>query len=138
MKVDFAVIADYAAVTGDGKLIVAGIFDRIIAPELPSVHATMSVAMQLEGDIGISANHRVDVSFLAPNGSEVMPSFEGEVRLLTVDSGSSPGAQFILALPGVRFEQYGRYRIEIRVDGELLRTISLYVVAPSGPPMMAM
>lgn len=130
MNLDFAVIADYAAVTGEGKLVVAGIFDRIAAPELPAVHPSMSLAFKLEGDSGTSPNQSVLVRFVAPDGQDLMPPFEGEVRLMSVDPAFPPGAQFVLAMPGVRFDQYGVHWIEIRVGGELLKTVALHVVRP--------
>lgn len=137
MNVEFAVIADYAAVTGEGKLIVAGIFDRITASELPAVHATMSLALRAGAEIGAPSNHTLNVRFVAPDGTEVMPPFEGEIRLLSADPSIPPGAQFILAMPGVRFERYGLHQIEIRIDRELVSTVALRVVPPSGPPMAA-
>jgi hypothetical protein len=131
MNIDFAVIADYAAVTGEGKLVIAGIFDRISSAELPAIHPTMYMAFRLEGDEGAPTNQSVTVRLIAPSGAEVIPPFEGEVRLLSIDPAVPPGAQFVLALPGVRFEQYGVHWVEIRVGGELLKTVALHVVRPS-------
>lgn len=138
MNLDFAVIADYAAVTGDGKLVVAGIFDRLTANELPAVHASMSLAFRVEGEPGTATNHSVEVRFTGPDGADILQPFLGEIRMITVDASIPPGAQFVLALPGVRFERYGTHQVEIRVDGKLLRSVPLRVVAANPLPMTAM
>jgi len=68
MEIDLAVIADYAAVSGDGKLVVAGIFDRITAADMPAVHPMMALAFRVTTDPGPSSTHSVEVHLADPEG----------------------------------------------------------------------
>ena len=52
MDLDFAVIADYAATTTDGKLMIGGIFDTIWVNEVPAVQPFMSVVLRLRAHPG--------------------------------------------------------------------------------------
>ena len=48
MNVRLAVLADYANVTGDGKLNILGIFDRINLLQIPAVHPQMHLVLRIE------------------------------------------------------------------------------------------
>jgi Family of unknown function (DUF6941) len=133
MEIDFAVVADYAAVTSDGKLVVAGIFDRITAPDMPAVHPTMSLAFRVTMDPGSPSLHRVEVHLVGPDGSDVLPPFHGEMRAFSADASSPRGAQFVLSLPGVRFQMWGLYTVHVSIDGQHLRTVPFRIVQPPQP-----
>ncbi len=133
MEIDFAVVADYAAVTGDGKLVVAGIFDRITAPNMPAVHPTMSLAFRVMMEPGSPSVHRVEVRLVGPDGADVLAPFNGEMRAFSADSASPRGAQFVLSLPGVRFQMWGLYTVHVSIDGQHLKTVPFRVVQPRQP-----
>lgn len=137
MRMNFAAIADYAAVTGDGKLVIAGIFDRITVAELPAVHPSMALAFRIEGEFGSRTRHQVSIRIVNPRGEDVIEPVTAEMNMISTDAEVPPGAQFVLSLPGVRFEQHGTHNVEIGVDGKHLETIVLRVVRPA-PPQHAM
>jgi hypothetical protein len=137
MEIDFAVVADYAAVTSDGKLVVAGIFDRITAPDMPAVHPTMALAFRVTTDPGSPSVHRVEVHLVGPDGADVLPPFHGEMRAFSADAASPRGAQYVLSLPGVRFQQWGLYTVQVAIDGQLLRTVPFRIVQPPMPSQVA-
>ena len=59
MQVTLAVLADWAATTVHGKLVIAGVFETINAPALPATHPMMALALRLAADPGESSNHRL-------------------------------------------------------------------------------
>ena len=136
MEIDFAVVADYAAVTSDGKLVVAGIFDRITAGEMPAVHPTMSLAFRATMDPGSPSFHRIEVHLVGPDGTDVLPAFHGEMRAFAADAASPRGAQFVLSLPGVRFQMWGLYTVNVSIDGQHLRTVPFRIVQPPPTPQV--
>jgi len=64
----------------------------------------------------------------------VIPPFRGELRAFSADAASPRGAQFVLSLPGVRFQTWGAYSVRISIDGQLLKTVPFRIVQASQQP----
>jgi len=50
VNIELAVLADYAAVTHDNKLVIAGIFDSLNVPGLTWSLTMMSLALRISGE----------------------------------------------------------------------------------------
>ena len=81
--------------------------------------------------------HRVEVHLLGPEGDDVLPPFHGEMRAFSADANSPRGAQFVLSLPGVRFQRWGLYTVNVSIDGEPLRSVPFRIFQPPLPPQVA-
>ena len=130
MRVDLALLADYAAVSRDEKLTIAGIFDSLRVPTLPFVHPSMTLVIRLKVSSGEEKDRHFTIRGLDPDGQEFMPALEGEVGFREIDFLDGASANLILALNILQFEKSGRHRFDIAVDGRYEETVGFDVVLP--------
>lgn len=128
MLVDLAVLADYAAVTQEGKLVIGGIFDRVMAARMPWQHPSMSLVFRMNVEAGEERQHALRLQCVDPDGAEVIPPLEQRVTAGASDAYSSASANFIFGVGGIVFSRPGRHHFEIFVDGEHVRTVPFEVV----------
>ena len=134
MDLELAVIADYAANTSDGKLVIGGIFDTIWVQELPAVQPFMAVVMRIRAHPGEEGGHDVRVRLVDPDGHEVIEGLDAPLMLAELDPLDGGTAQMILQLAGVQFENHGRHSIDLFLDGRFERSLPLFVrKAPASP-----
>jgi hypothetical protein len=127
MRVDLALLADYAEVAQrGGKLIVCGIFDRITLADVEAVHPHMALALKLVCEPGEGAHHHLSVRLVDPDGSEVMPSMEGDVDVKGEPDGEA-SVNLILDLNLVKFRSVGPHSFDVFLDGNLERQVPLTV-----------
>lgn len=127
MRVDLALLADYAEVTQrGGKLIVCGIFDRISLTGLDAVHPHMALALKLVREPGECASHHLTVRLVDPDGEDVVVPLEGDVEVKG-EVGAEASINLILDLNLVKFETQGPHSFDIFVDGNLERQVPLAV-----------
>jgi hypothetical protein len=78
MHVRLAVLADYANVTGDGKLNILGIFARINLMQIPAVHPQMHLVLRIEAHPSeLNRAYDVEIRLQDPAGLTI---FEVKVR----------------------------------------------------------
>jgi hypothetical protein len=127
MRVDLALLADYAEVTQrGGKLIVCGIFDRITVADLDAVHPHMALALKLVAEADEDRTHRVVVRLVDPDGSDVVVPMDGEVEVKG-ELGEETSVNLILDLNLVKFGAHGPHSFDVFVDGALLHQVPLTV-----------
>jgi len=86
LRVATALIADYAAQTNDGKLIVAGIFDTLFClGDTPFRHPHMAVAIRIHLHPGEAPKHQIRMKLVDPDGVDTVPELEGEFEVPVVD-----------------------------------------------------
>jgi hypothetical protein len=127
MRVDLALLADYAEVAQrGGKLIVCGIFDRISLADIEAVHPHMALALKLVTEPGEEQAHHLTVRLVDPDGADVVPPMEGDVEVKPEDEGDA-SVNLILDLNLVKFGVTGPHSFDIFLDGRLERQVSLTV-----------
>lgn len=127
MRVDQALLADYAEVTQrGGKLIVCGIFDRITLADKDAVHPHMALALRLVCDPGDGPGHHLSVRLVDPDGADVVPPMHGDVELKGEADGDS-SVNLILDLNLVTFKAAGPHSFDVFLDGELQKQVPLTV-----------
>ena len=134
MDLDFAVIADYAATTTDGKLMIGGIFDTIWVNEVPAVQPFMSVVLRIRAHPGEEGGHEVRVRLVDPDGHEVIEGLDAPLMLAELDPLDGGTAQLILQLVGVELGSEGRHGVDVFLDGRFERTVDLFVKKAPAPP----
>jgi hypothetical protein len=128
MDVKFAVLADYASITREGKLNVLGIFDIINAPSLPMGLPLFYVVVSYEvGSAEFDTTKNIEIVLCDEDGDRLMslnqelhigsPSIRG--TLLTTNQ--------IAGIVGCRFTKTGSYQFDILVNGDSKKTIPLRV-----------
>jgi hypothetical protein len=127
MKVDLALLADYAEVTQrGGKLVVCGIFDRISLGDLDAVHPHMALALKLSCEPGEDGAHRLTVRLIDPDGADVVQPMEGDVEVKAEDDGDA-SVNLILDLNLVKFNAVGPHSFDVFLDDGLATQVPLTV-----------
>ena len=126
MNVELALLADYAAVMKDDKLMAAGVFDQLRPLEMPWRHPTMFIALRVHFHPGEDGSHEIKVRLVDPDGKEIV-SLEAEAGVLKVDPLDGANLQLVLSLNNVPFEVYGRHAFDVFLDGRYEYTLPLVV-----------
>ena len=131
MEVGLRALADFASVTGDGKLNVMGVFGEINPPKLPFVLPQMFVVVVYEASLAEGGLEKESkIVLLDADGNEII-SLEQTIR---VPEPKRPGMQIaanqIVGLAGLKFEKHGDYQFSFLIDGDEKGTLSLRVNSP--------
>ncbi len=127
MDVPLALLADYANVSREGKLNVMGVFNRIRAKELPTVHPEMQLVFRLEaGPAERGQDKTIEIKLLDADANAIQHltghlTVPGESAELTIQIDQ------ILKLTNVVFKKAGDYRFDILVNGETKQTVPFSV-----------
>ena len=128
MKVKFAVLADYANITREGKLNVLGIFDVINAPSFPVVLPPFYVVVSYEADAAeFGSQKNIEIVLCDDDGNALLRM----KQVLQVVRPNRTGVPFtqnqIAGIIGFPFKKSGGYQFDILVNGEPKEQISLRV-----------
>lgn len=126
MELKFAVLADSANVSIEGKMNLLGVFDEINAPKFPVVHAQMTLALRIEAHPSEVGDHQVRVRIADEDGEPIVPELgvPFKVQKKPGVAMAAPSA-IILQLNGVKFPKPGAYSIDILIDGRYEDTVNL-------------
>src|SRR3954471_11751878 len=80
MDVTFAVFADAANLSQEGKLNVLGVFDALQVAQFPAVHPRAHLVVHLKGFQADVGRHTVTLRWINPQGSELWNS-TGELNV---------------------------------------------------------
>ncbi len=128
MHISFAVFADGANVSQEGKLNVLGVFDALQVGGFPSVHPRTHFVVRLKGSVEDTGTHTLTFSWVNPSG-EMLWSSDGE---LNVAPGPNPAFEMDLPIIGVidlPLNSPGLYTMQVALDGEHTADVRLYVAA---------
>lgn len=130
MQVTFAVLADYANVSRDGKLNVMGIFDRVFARQLPSRFPPMQLVVRLEvqGE-ELDTEHTIRIQLADPAGTAVF-DINGTFTPTAADPGLPISVNHVVRLADLPVQQTGLHSVIVWVDGERARDVPLRVDEP--------
>lgn len=127
MEVEIFTLADYAAITGNGKLTIVGTFDTLFAQQLPALqHCSVVLKMRLANSE--AGNHTVQLKFLDPDGKEFVPSLRTDIT-----SGVNQHADYnpivrVMNLAPMKLEKVGKYAIELYYDDEFHSGLKLTLI----------
>ena len=72
MKIDFAVVCDYAVIDQYGKLSVMGIFHHIWVSQFLSVHPRLHLVIRLKGARTEIGEHKVNIKLTDEDGVKIL------------------------------------------------------------------
>jgi hypothetical protein len=107
-------LCDYAMTSQDGKISAIGIFSQINVSKLPAVHGRLFIVAVLDAEPG---QHEISLQVISPKGNAVLqrpPQLRMEVP------ANATTANFVADLKGLKVEELGRHRIELRAGSRLL------------------
>jgi hypothetical protein len=124
--------ADYANLTGDGKLNIMGIFSTIFATQFPARHPSMHIVAKLIGELGEEGQTRdVRILLLDPDGKRIL-EVGGEMEVPQRVNAQKPEINAIVCLQEVVFPVPGPYNFILMVDkdqkGELPISVEKRIV----------
>jgi hypothetical protein len=138
MDCTFAVLAEYATTSQDGKLSVISIFDSLTTAELPARLPIFFVVARFEaGPAEFGMKKNVETVLLSQDGTEIL-RMRQEATITRPDiAGIRRTLNVLNAIGGLGFRQEGTYQFAILVDGRTEATIPLRVAvvgAQDGSP----
>lgn len=135
MDVIFAVVADAANVSREGKLNIMGIFDRVFARQVPARFPPMQLVIRLEADYAeLETEHAIRVQLSDPDDESVF-DIDGSFTPRGGQPGQKVPVNHVLQLGNLPLQRTGTHRILIWIDGDLKRELPIHVVqAPDAPP----
>jgi hypothetical protein len=104
MHISFAVFADGANLSQEGKLNVLGVFDALAVGGFPAVHPRTHFVVRLKGTVDDAGAH------VSPGPN---PAFEMDLPIIAV-----------IDLP---LNQAGLYTMQVSLDGDLVAEVRLHV-----------
>jgi len=116
LRLDFAVLADYALIDQQGKLSVMGMFQHVWVGAFPAVHPRTDLVLRVRGrrtDIG---SHPFRIRFVDADNTELLGG-EGSVQFGEPPAGVTEveaGAVLAFDIP---LPKAGEYAFEITIDG---------------------
>ena len=130
MDVTFAVLADYANVSREGKLNVMGIFDRVFARQLPSRFPPMQLVVRLEAHPGeLDAEHGIRIQLADPDGNALF-DINGTFTPRSAEPGLPVSVNHVIRLADLPLQRTGDHTVIIWVDGERKDEVPLRVDEP--------
>ncbi len=133
MDVIFAVVADAANVSREGKLNVMGIFDRVFARQLPARFPPMQLVIRLEADYAeLDREHAIRVQLSDPDDESVF-DIDGTFTPRGGQPGHKTPVNHVLQLGNLPLQRTGAHRILIWIDNDLKRELPIHVVQAPEP-----
>ena len=131
MQIAFALFADAANLSQEGKLNVLGVFGAVQVAALPAVHPRAHLVVGLRGgreDIGA---HQVSLRWCNPSGKELWATAGN------LDIAVPPGEITELDLPLIAaidlpVDQAGTYTMRVAVDDDVATAVRLVVRSAGG------
>lgn len=115
MQVAFALFADAANLSQEGKLNVLGVFDALQVGSLPAVHPRAHLVVHLKGTPTDVGRHSVTLRWINPNGSELWTS-TGELNVGQPPSGVTEMDLPLIAQIDLPIDAAGAYQMTISLD----------------------
>ncbi len=107
-------LCDYAMTAQDGKISAIGVFSQINLQRLPAAHGRCFIVAILEATPG---PHELTFQVISPSGRATL---QQAPRLGIEVPANATTANIVAELKGMRLEEIGRYRIEVRSGDRLL------------------
>ncbi|HEY2027187.1 MAG TPA: hypothetical protein VGG78_09265 [Gemmatimonadaceae bacterium] len=140
MHVTFALFADAANLSQEGKLNILGVFDALQVATLPALHPRATLVVHLKGSASDAGSHRVTLQWMSPSGGELWSS-DGELGVGTPPAGVTEMDFPLIAQLDLPLDLPGGYLMRVGLDGNTHAEVGLQVRpagnAPPAPPTPA-
>lgn len=133
MHVTFALFADAANVSQEGKLNILGVFDALQVGSLPALHPRATLVVHLKGAPSDAGPHRVALQWMSPSGSELWSS-DGELGVSAPPSGVQEMDFPLIAQLDLPLDVSGRYVMRVGLDGTTHAEVPVQVRPAAAAP----
>ncbi|MEK7401296.1 MAG: hypothetical protein AABZ80_02920 [Gemmatimonadota bacterium] len=115
MQVAFALFADAANLSQEGKLNIMGVFDALQVGSLPAVHPRAHLVVRLKGDVSDVGRHTVTLRWVNPQGNELWTS-TGDLNVGQPPTGVVEMDLPLIAQIDLPIDSAGVYRMAVSLD----------------------
>jgi hypothetical protein len=126
VHLSFAVFADAANISQEGKLNILGVFDALQIGALPAVHPRATLVVRLKAGEGDEGMHTLAFGWLSPKGEEIWSS-SGEIQVGTPPPGAYELDIPVIAAIDLPIREAGPHTMRIALDDELRAELMLHV-----------
>lgn len=131
MHVSFALFADAANISQEGKLNILGVFDAVQVGQLPTIHPRAHLVVRLKGGGADIGRHQVSLRWTNPSGVELWSS-DGQLDVEGVPPAATEMDFPLIAALDLPLDEAGGYTMRIAVDDVPQAEVALMVRA--APP----
>jgi hypothetical protein len=132
MHLSFALFADAANISQEGKLNILGVFDAVQCGTLPTIHPRAHLVVRLKGTQDDVGTHTVTLLWLNPQGNELWSS-NGELNIGPPPPGVMEMDMPLIAAIDLPLDAPGAYAMRIALDGEAHGEVRLVVRSDMSP-----
>jgi hypothetical protein len=133
MHVSFALFADSANISQEGKLNILGVFDALQVAQLPTVHPRATMVVRLKALPDDAGRHTLAFAWMGPGGDEMWSS-TGELEVGAPPQGATELDVPVIAAIDLPINSAGTHVMRVALDGDLCAELLLHVRA--GTPIM--
>lgn len=118
MDVIFAVLADSANISQEGKLNILGNFADISATKFPTRHPEMQLVLRLQASPAEAGkSKKMEVTLIGPDGERI-GNLSADFEVPESEPGSPVDMQTIIRLVDTVFPKPGRYAVHVLINGD--------------------
>ncbi|MFN0098571.1 MAG: DUF6941 family protein [Gemmatimonadaceae bacterium] len=128
MHVSFALFADAANISQEGKLNILGVFDALQVASVPAVHPRATMIVRLKALPDDTGRHVLALSWVDPGGDEIWGS-SGELEVGAPPPGATELDVPVIAAIDLPIQQVGTHVMRVTLDGDLCAELALHVRA---------
>jgi hypothetical protein len=137
MRLSFALFADAANLSQEGKLNVLGVFDAVQVAGLPTVHPRAHLVVRLKGGPSDVGSHVITLRWLNPAGTELWSS-NGQLDIGAPPPGVMDMDFPLIAAIDLPLDAAGTYAMQIALDGTVHGEVKLHVRSEMAQQMSGM
>lgn len=126
LRLDLAVIADYALVDQHGKLSILGIFQHIWVTQFPTKHLKTHLVLRVLGRRTDLGTHPFRIRFVDEDDTELMGG-EGSVQFNEPMAGVTEVDAAAVLVFDIPLPRPGKFAFEITLDGGSVTRLPLLV-----------
>lgn len=128
MHVSFALFADAANISQEGKLNILGVFDALQVASVPSVHPRATMIVRLKAHPDDVGRHTLAFAWIGPSGDEIWSS-SGELEVGSPPPGATELDVPVIAAIDLPIQEVGTHVMRVALDGDLCAELLLHVRA---------
>lgn len=117
MEKTIGVLADYVSMSTEGKLHVLGVFSKIVAPQVPALHPSMTIVLQVLYGLSEVGWTTFEVDLVHDHG-ELLRKEPVELELPPPTGGTLGILNLLHRFVGTVFEWYGLYEFRLSLGKE--------------------
>jgi hypothetical protein len=136
MKTEIFVIAENANMSGEGKINIFAIFNRIYSAQFPAIYPRPTIVIKLALQLGERPNDRKVTLYFAgeDNNAQQVKMMEQVVQFPARVGGLNPDTVLILNVNAIGFEKPGTYQFILHVDDHFQDSLLIYAEQKQPPP----